>query len=62
MLADGKRFPVSKFYFMETEVLDKGEVDQNRPMAEGEVPFRQDGHEIGKFCRGFDRPAGELEP
>ena len=62
MLADGKCFPVGKFYFMGAQMPDKGEVDQDRPVAEGEGPLRQDRRQVGKFRGGFDWTAGELEP
>lgn len=62
MLADGERSPIGKFYFIGAQMLDKSEVDQNSPVAEGKVPLRQDRRQIGKFCGGFDWTAGELEP
>ena len=60
MLADGKYS--SKFYFTGAQMLDKGEVNQNRPMAEGKTPLRQHGGQLGNFDGGFDWPAGELKP
>ena len=61
-LLTGIGFPVSKFYFPGAQMLDKGEIDQNGPVAEGEAPLRQHGRQLGELRGGFDGAAGELKP
>lgn len=43
-------------------MLDKGEVDQDRSMAEDKTPLRQHGGQLGNSDGGFEWSAGELKP